>query len=181
MTSRPVAPGFLKPLAISPGLAVIATVVALSSFLARAELLAALEATRFGSASPKTFDGAIEQVAVRPHLVWSQTSLVAVDSVESHPDGKVVTTTEVPLNLPDGSVYDKIYGRPAGTLRATATPQPLPRVAGTLVATAEPIPAPPPQADTAFGTSEPAPASIAGGRGAGDRESLRRRAIGLER
>lgn len=159
MTSRPVAPGFLKPLAILPVLAVIAAVVALSS-----------------SIGPKTPDDAIEQVALRHYLVSSQTSLVAVDSVDSRPDGKVVTTAKVPLNLPDGWVYDKVYGRPAaGTLRATApgrrqlafdpsaAPQALPRVAGTRVAAAEPIPAPPPQADTALGTSESAPASTAAG------------------
>lgn len=185
MTSRPVAPGFLKPLAILPVLAAIAAVAALSSVLARAEPLAALEATRFGSIGPKTFDDAIALVAFRHHLLSSQTSLVAADSLDSRPDGKVVTTTKLHLNLPDGWVYDKVYGRPAaGTLRATAAPQSLPRVAGAPVAAAEPIPAPPPQADTALGTSEPAPASIAaGGRGeaAGDSESLRRRAIGPER
>ena len=176
MTSRPVAPGFLRPLAFLPVLAVIAAVVALSSFLARAEPLAALEATRFGSIGPKIFDDAIALVAFRHHPVSSQTRPVAVHSVDSRPDGKVVTTTKVPLNLPDGWVYGKVYGRPAaGTLRATAlgrrqfafapptAPQPLPRVAGTLVAAAEPIPAPPPQADTALGPSERAPASTAAG------------------
>ena len=196
MTLRPVAPGFLKPLAILPVLAVFAAVVALSSVLARAESLAALEATRFGSAGPKTFDDAIEQVALPHYLVSSQTSLVAADSVESRPDGKVVTTTKLPLNLPDGWVYDKVNGRPAaGTLRATApgrrplafdpsaAPPPLPRVAGTLVVAVEPIPAPPPQADTALGPSEPAGKHRGRGRGeaAGDSESLRRRAIGPER
>jgi hypothetical protein len=176
MTSRPVAPGFLKPLAILPVLAAIAAVAALSSVLARAEPLAALEATRFGSIGPKAFDDAIALVAFRHHLLSSQTSLVAADSLESRPDGKVVTTPKVPLSLPDGWVYDKVYGRPAaGTLRATApgrrqlafdpraAPQPLPRVAGTPVEAAEPIPAPPPQADTALGTSEPAPESTAAG------------------
>ena len=164
MTSRPVAPGFLKPLAILPVLTAIAAVAALSSVLARAEPLAALEATRFGSIGPKTFDDAIALVAFRHHLLSSQTSLVAADSLESRPDGKVVTTPKVPLSLPDSWVYDKVYGRPAaGTLRATAAPQSLPRVAGAPVAAAEPIPAPPPQADTALGTSEPAPESTAAG------------------
>jgi hypothetical protein len=163
MTLRSVAPGFLKPLAVLPALAVIAAVVTVFSFLARAEPLSALEATRFGSIGPKPFDDAIDRVTLRHRLVSSQTDLAAWESVDFRPDGKVVTSTKLPLNLPDGRVYAKIHGRPAGTLRATAAPQPLPRGAGALVAAAEPIPAPPPQADTALGNPEPAPARTAAG------------------
>lgn len=163
MTLRSVAPGFLKPRAVLPALAVIAAVISVFSFLARTEPLGALEATRFGSIGPKTFDDAIDRMTSRHGLVSSETDLAAWDSVDSRPDGKVVTTTKLRLNLPDGRVYAKVYGRPAGTLRATAAPQPLPRGAGTLVAAAEPIPAPPPQADTALGNPDPAPASTAAG------------------
>lgn len=181
MTLRSVAPGFLKPLAVLPALAVIAAVISVFSFLARTEPLGALQATRFGSIGPKTFDDAIGRVTSRHGPVSGQTDLAAWDSVDSRPDGKVVTTTKLPLNLPDGRVYAKVYGRPAGTLRATAAPQPLPRGARTLVA-AEPIPAPPPRADTALGNPDPAPArTAAGGVAQEASESLRRRAIGLER
>jgi len=163
MTLRSVAPGFLKPLAVLPALAVIAAVVTLFSFLARAEPLATREATRFGSSGPRIVDDAMGWVTLRHRPVSSQADLPAWDSVDSRPDGKVVTTTKLPPNLPDGRVYAKVYARPAGTLRATAAPQSLPRGAGTLVAAAEPIPAPPPQADTALGNPEPAPARTAAG------------------
>ena len=126
---------------------------------ARAKI-AALESKRFTESGVLDFDKAIEAVALQHHLVSSQTSLVAIDSAKSRPDGEVVTTTKLPLNLPDGWVYDKVFGRPdAGTLRAASqyqrvlafdpsAPVPTPGVAGELVAAAEPIPASPPQADT---------------------------------
>ncbi|ODS03180.1 hypothetical protein AUC71_11075 [Methyloceanibacter marginalis] len=95
----------------------IAAVISVFSFLARTEPVGALEATRFGSIGPKPFDDAIDRVTLRHGLVSSQTDLAAWDSVDSRPDGKVVTTTKLRLNLPDGRVYAKVYGRPAGTLR----------------------------------------------------------------
>ena len=52
----------------------------------------------------------IETVALEHHLVSSQTSLVAIDKNPTRPDGKDVTTVKVPLNLPDGWVYDKVFG-----------------------------------------------------------------------
>jgi Ca-activated chloride channel family protein len=70
-----------------------------------------------------------------------------------------VIAAKMPLNLPDGWVYDKVYGRStAGTLRAAAQyqrnlafdpygpPQPVANQAGG-PAEAEAILAPPPQAD----------------------------------
>jgi len=45
-----------------------------------------------------------------------------VDAAKSLPDGDVVTTTEMPVNLSEGRVYDNVYGRPAagGLREATA-------------------------------------------------------------
>ena len=53
---------------------------------------------------------AVETVALEHHLVSSRTSLVAIDKNPTRPDGKDVTTVKVPLNLPDGWVYDKVFG-----------------------------------------------------------------------
>jgi Ca-activated chloride channel homolog len=135
--------------------------------------IAALEAKRFGAAGEDSPDKTIESVALKHHLVSSQTSLVAVDSFKSRPDSETVTTTELPLNLPDGWVYDKVYGRPAaGALRAAAQvqrklafdpsvqPRAVSKLADGLVATAEPIPAPPPQAGTSY--EEPATGTAGG-------------------
>jgi Ca-activated chloride channel family protein len=53
---------------------------------------------------------AVETVALEHHLVSSRTSLVAIDKNPTRPDGKDMTTVKVPLNLPDGWVYDKVFG-----------------------------------------------------------------------
>ena len=55
-------------------------------------------------------DKAIETVALEHHLVSSQTSLVAIDKTKSRPDGQGVASVDMPVNLPDGWVYDKVFG-----------------------------------------------------------------------
>jgi hypothetical protein len=113
MILRRAAPGFSKPLANLPLLTlIVAATVAVPHLLARAE--------------PAT-DGiakAIERVALQHHLVSSETRLVAIDPAKSRPDGEVVTSTDVPLNLPGGWVYDKVFGRStAGGLQAAPSPR----------------------------------------------------------
>jgi Ca-activated chloride channel family protein len=121
--------------------------------------IASLEAQPFTGADTANINKAIEAVALQHHLVSSQTSLVAIDTATSRPDGEDVTKTQVPLNLPDGWVYDKVYGRPtAGALRAAvplnnqtygfdqmAAPQPTPTLSSVLATSAEEALAP--QAD----------------------------------
>jgi Ca-activated chloride channel family protein len=136
--------------------------------------IAALEGKRFTESGASNIDKAIEAVALQHHLISSQTSLVAIDTAKSRPDGEVVTTAELPLNLPDGWVYDKVYGRPTGgALRAASQyqrklgPAGLTQAVSNLgngqVATAEPMPAPPPQADTSSDTFDVTPASDTAG------------------
>jgi hypothetical protein len=45
--------------------------------------------------------------------VSSQTSLIAIDKTKSRPDGQGVSSVDMPVNLPDGWVYDKVFGPPA--------------------------------------------------------------------
>jgi Ca-activated chloride channel homolog len=52
----------------------------------------------------------IETVALEHHLVSSQTSLVAIDKTKSRPDGQGVASVDMPVNLPEGWVYDKVFG-----------------------------------------------------------------------
>jgi Ca-activated chloride channel family protein len=85
--------------------------------------IAALEAKAAADLAATGIDKQIETVALEHHLVSSQTSLVAIDPLKSWPDGKEVTTTNLPVNLPDGWEYDKVFG-PAGAQRAMA-PSPL--------------------------------------------------------
>jgi Ca-activated chloride channel family protein len=64
---------------------------------------------------------AVLAVALRHHLVSAYTSLVAVDVTPTRPAGTPGATANVPVNLPAGMVYEKIFGG----LPQTATPGPL--------------------------------------------------------
>ncbi len=72
--------------------------------------IASLEAKAFSDAGNTGIEKAIETVALEHHLVSSQTSLVAIDKTKSRPDGQGVASVDMPVNLPDGWVYDKVYG-----------------------------------------------------------------------
>jgi hypothetical protein len=75
--------------------------------------IASLEAKAFADVDTTGIEKAIETVALEHHLVSSQTSLVAIDKTKSRPDGKGVASVDMPVNLPDGWVYDKVFGPPA--------------------------------------------------------------------
>ena len=56
----------------------------------------------------------------------SQTSLIAVDKTKSRPDGQSVSSVDMPVNLPDGWVYDKVFGPQGHAQHAMkAGPRPL--------------------------------------------------------
>jgi Ca-activated chloride channel homolog len=65
--------------------------------------------------------GAVVAVALKHHLVSSYTSLVAVDVTPTRPEGSPGRTANVPVALPAGMVYEKVFGG----LPQTATPAPL--------------------------------------------------------
>jgi Ca-activated chloride channel homolog len=65
--------------------------------------------------------GAVVAVALKHHLVSSYTSLVAVDVTPTRPEGSSGRTANVPVALPAGMVYEKVFGG----LPQTATPAPL--------------------------------------------------------
>lgn len=64
---------------------------------------------------------AVVAVALQHHLVSAYTSLVAVDVTPSRPEGSPGRTANVPVALPAGMVYEKVFG----TLPQGATPAPL--------------------------------------------------------
>jgi Ca-activated chloride channel homolog len=64
---------------------------------------------------------AVLAVALRHHLVSTYTSLVAVDVTPTRPDGAPGRTANVPVVLPAGMVYEKVFGG----LPQGATPAPL--------------------------------------------------------
>ncbi|MCV9961272.1 marine proteobacterial sortase target protein [Pararhizobium sp. BT-229] len=62
------------------------------------------------SADRAALDKQIETVALAHHLVSRVTSLVAVDVTPSRPAGEPVASTDVPLNLPEGWDFEKVFG-----------------------------------------------------------------------
>ena len=84
--------------------------------------IASIEETRFYGASPEKIDQGVLDVAITHHLVSRRTSLVAVDVTPSRPDGENLATRDVPLNLPKGWDFDKVFGKPIPTRRASAMP-----------------------------------------------------------
>lgn len=104
--------------------------------------------------SPDQADAEILKLALEHRLVTRLTSLVAVDQTPRRPDGARLTRADVPLNLPAGWDFDKVFGtapgseqlRPDGMRKAQGGVE-LQRVAMRGVAqTAVPVAAPAPQA-----------------------------------
>ncbi|MFA7638671.1 MAG: marine proteobacterial sortase target protein [Parvibaculum sp.] len=59
-------------------------------------------------------DDEILQVALEHHLVSRRTSLVAIDVTPSRPEGEKLTQKNMPVNLPEGWEYEKVFGAPTG-------------------------------------------------------------------
>jgi len=72
--------------------------------------IASIEESRYDGASWQDVDKGVLMVALEHHLVSRLTSLVAVDVTPSRPVGETLTTKDVPLNLPDGWDFDKVFG-----------------------------------------------------------------------
>lgn len=87
--------------------------------------IASLEAKAYSDTNPSGIEKAIETVALEHHLVSSQTSLIAIDKTKSRPDGQGVSSVDMPVNLPDGWVYDKVFGPTGNTQHAMKAGQPL--------------------------------------------------------
>jgi Ca-activated chloride channel family protein len=85
-------------------------------------------ARRLGQASAAETDKRILGLALEHHIVSRLTSLVAVDATPSRPEGARLTQSQLPLNLPAGWEFDKVFGseRRANENDAPA-PQPLER------------------------------------------------------
>jgi len=87
-----------------------------------------LEARAYEREDRASLDRDIETVALAHHLVSRVTSLVAVDVTPSRPAGEPVGSAKLPLNLPDGWDFEKVFGEeaPAPTSppdHAMATPR----------------------------------------------------------
>ena len=82
----------------------------LSKLWARRKITDAEVARTLGQATAEETDRRILALALGHHLVSRLTSLVAVDTTPSRPVGMHLTRTELPLNLPAGWDFDKVFG-----------------------------------------------------------------------
>ena len=76
---------------------------------ARAKI-AAIEEWRFRGATADDVDAQVLAVALGHHLVSRLTSLVAVDVTPSRPTDEPLVTQGVPVNLPKGWDFEKVFG-----------------------------------------------------------------------
>ena len=86
----------------------------LSKMWARRKIADAEVARTLRTSTPEAADKAILQLALDHSLVSRLTSLVAVDQPLSRPAGVQLTRADIPLNLPAGWDFDKVFGRRSG-------------------------------------------------------------------
>jgi Ca-activated chloride channel family protein len=82
----------------------------LSKLWARRKISDAEVARTTRQISPEDADKTILALALEHQLVTRLTSLVAVDKTPSRPDGEPLKLTELPLNLPAGWDFAKVFG-----------------------------------------------------------------------
>jgi Ca-activated chloride channel family protein len=82
----------------------------LSKLWARRKIADAEVARTLRQITPEETDRRILALALDHHLVTRLTSLVAVDQTPSRPNGARLTRAEIPLNLPAGWDFDKVFG-----------------------------------------------------------------------
>jgi Ca-activated chloride channel family protein len=82
----------------------------LSKLWARRKIADAEVARTTRQASPEDADKSILALALEHQLVTRLTSLVAVDKTPSRPEGEPLKVTELPINLPAGWDFAKVFG-----------------------------------------------------------------------
>jgi Ca-activated chloride channel family protein len=116
----------------------------LSKLWARRKIADAEVARAMRQLAPDEADKAIVALALRHQLVTRLTSLVAVDQTPSRPDGAPLEVSKLPLNLPAGWDYAKVFGprQPLPQERRAAAPDAPVQVALARRLSAPALPAP---------------------------------------
>src|SRR6266404_5710477 len=99
-----------RPWVVTLPLASAAEGKGLSKLWARRKISDAEVARSTRQASPEDADKTILKLALEHQLVTRLTSLVAVDKTPSRPNGETLKFTELPLNLPAGWEFSKVFG-----------------------------------------------------------------------
>jgi Ca-activated chloride channel family protein len=111
-----------RPWTVTLPVAKAGEAVGVSKLWARRRITDAEMAHRLGQASAEETDQRILGIALEHHLVSRLTSLVAVDATPSRPAGARLTRAQLPLNLPAGWEFDKVFGLERGSNRTPALP-----------------------------------------------------------
>ncbi|MGY3449564.1 marine proteobacterial sortase target protein [Bradyrhizobium sp. USDA 4353] len=82
----------------------------LSKLWARRKIGDAEVAKTMRQMTPEEADGAILKLALEHQLVTRLTSLIAVDKTPRRPDGEPLRMAELPINLPAGWDFEKVFG-----------------------------------------------------------------------
>ncbi len=99
-----------RPWVVTLPLANAAEGKGLSKLWARRKIDDAEIARTMREATPSEADKTILALALEHQLVTRLTSLVAVDKTPSRPEGETLKLTELPLNLPAGWDFAKVFG-----------------------------------------------------------------------
>ena len=134
----------------------------LSKLWARRKITDAEMALRLHQASAEETDNRILGLALEHHLVSRLTSLVAVDATPTRPEGARLTRAQLPLNLPAGWDFDKLFGteRKVNDRDDGPAPQPLERRAEARNLPAPARPAAVPATAKAFAIADAQPAGV---------------------
>jgi Ca-activated chloride channel family protein len=112
-----------RPWVVTLPLAGAAEGKSLSKLWARRMITDAEIARTLRKITPADADSAILRLALDHQLVTRLTSLVAVDKTPSRPDGEPLKVSELPLNLPAGWEFAKVFGEQPRPLPSPAAPQ----------------------------------------------------------
>jgi Ca-activated chloride channel family protein len=100
-----------QPWAVTLPLTTAAEGKGLSKLWARRKIADAEVAATLRNVTREAADQRILALALEHALVSRLTSLVALDKTPSRPDGAPHARTDIPLNLPAGWEFDKVFGR----------------------------------------------------------------------
>jgi Ca-activated chloride channel family protein len=111
-----------RPWSVSMPLANAADGNGLSKLWARRKIADAEVARTMRQISVEDADKRILALALEHHLVTRLTSLVAVDETPSRPPGAKLSRADLPLNLPAGWDFDKVFGERTRSIEPTREP-----------------------------------------------------------
>ena len=99
-----------RPWSVTLPLASAAEGKGLSKLWAHRKITDAEVSRTMRQSTPEETDKAVLGLALEHQIVTRLTSLVAVDKTPSRPDGEALKLADLPLNLPAGWEFDKVFG-----------------------------------------------------------------------